>query len=162
MLALNRRIDVIGQVQTVMSGISHSQLSALREISRAGSISLITLSTILGLDTSTLSRTVNNLVDLRLANRETDPADRRYVTISLTENGEKLSRNVEAVLDFYCLGLIMEIPETERAAVLDGLQTLLNAFEAVGGATAAKPPGQSASRQAVPGHEALVRSVFDS
>ena len=49
-------------------GVNGAMPLALVEIGRAGSISLVDLSKLLNLDNSTLSRTVNNLVDNKMPN----------------------------------------------------------------------------------------------
>jgi DNA-binding MarR family transcriptional regulator len=69
-----------------------AQCHAVVEIGRAGGISLAELAGLLNLDSSTMSRTVNNLVNSGYVIRELDPKDRRYVTIELTENGRTVSR----------------------------------------------------------------------
>jgi DNA-binding MarR family transcriptional regulator len=105
-------------------GISMAQCHALVEIGRAGSISLVELSKLMDLDSSTMSRTVNNLVNNRMAEREVDPSDRRYVTIRLTKEGQKSFREIESNMNDYFARIYAAIPEEKRAQVLESLQII--------------------------------------
>jgi DNA-binding MarR family transcriptional regulator len=57
-------------------GMTLTQTHALVEIGRAGYVSLKGLAYVLGLDKSTMSRTVDNLVKTGFVLRETDPGNR--------------------------------------------------------------------------------------
>lgn len=71
------------------------------EIGRTQKISLIDLADLLGLDKSTMSRTINNLVNLNLVNREIDSDNRRYISIQLTDKGIEVFRNIEDSMNDY-------------------------------------------------------------
>lgn len=109
-------------------GISMAQCHALVEIGRAGSISLVDLAGLLNLDTSTMSRTVNNLVNSNMAERELDPSDRRYITIRLTPEGVKQFSGIESSMGTYFMQIYSAIPAENRAQVLESLQILLKAI----------------------------------
>lgn len=109
-------------------GVSLAQCHALVEIGRAGSISLIELANLINLDNSTMSRTVNNLVNNQMAERELDPADRRYVTIKLTQAGTKAYNEIESNMEKYFMNIFDAIPENKQDQVLESLQILLKAF----------------------------------
>ncbi|HBG22772.1 MAG TPA: MarR family transcriptional regulator, partial [Peptococcaceae bacterium] len=61
--------------------MTYSQCHTLVEIGRKRCLSINELADLLGLDKSTMSRTVNTMVEQGLVTREPDPADRRYVNI---------------------------------------------------------------------------------
>jgi len=105
-----------------------SQCHALVEIGRAKSISLIRLSELLNLDNSTMSRTVNNLVNKGLSERELDPNDRRYVTIKLTESGIKAFNEIEDDMNRYYENVFGKIPSEKREQVLESMDILLKAI----------------------------------
>ena len=67
-----------------------TQRISLIEIADAGPLRLNDLATRIGTSAPTASRTVDNLDDLGLVARETDPADRRAVRIELTPAGRRL------------------------------------------------------------------------
>jgi len=127
---LERKIGALNDSQMACCNITMAQCHALVEIGRAKSISLIELSEALGLESSTLSRTVNHLVSAEMVSRETDATNRRYVTISLTEDGQQIFDGIETCMNLYYKQILRRIPEEKRAHVLEGLQILLDAITA--------------------------------
>jgi DNA-binding MarR family transcriptional regulator len=127
---IERRLGLLEEGEFSCCGITLAQCHALVEIGRAKSISLIDLSELLNLDSSTMSRTVNNLVSNGLAERELDPKDRRYVNIKLSESGVKIFKGIEESLNLYYRKIFESIPVDKREQVLESLQILLNAIRA--------------------------------
>lgn len=109
--------------------VTLAQCHAIVEIGRAGGISLAELAGLLNLDSSTMSRTVNNLVNSGYVIRELDPKDRRYVTIELTENGRTVFKEIESGMERKFSDILNRIPEDKRVQVLDCLELLTEAFE---------------------------------
>ena len=128
---LERKIGTLNDSQMACCSITMAQCYALVEIGRAGSISLVELSEALGLENSTISRTVNHLVNAEMVNREIDPANRRYVTISLTEDGQQIFDSIETCMNIYYKQILRKIPEQKQAEVLESIQILLDAFIAL-------------------------------
>ncbi|HBF35883.1 MAG TPA: MarR family transcriptional regulator, partial [Firmicutes bacterium] len=60
---LERKLGVLDDLQSSCCGVTFAQCHAIVEIGRARKISLNDLADILGLDKSTMSRTINNLVE---------------------------------------------------------------------------------------------------
>ena len=125
---MERKLGILEDGELACCGLTLSQCHALVEIGRAGSLSLNELAKLLTLDNSTMSRTVNNLVNRKMAKRELDPNDRRYVTIQLTAAGKKLFTGIEENMERCYLQVTRAIPEDKREQVLNSLQILLNAF----------------------------------
>lgn len=125
---MERKLGVLKESEGSCCGISLSQCHALVEIGRAKSISLIKLSELLNLDNSTMSRTVNNLVNKGMAEREIDPKDRRYVTIKLTESGQKAFEEIEDDMNNYYMNVFEAIPSEKKDQVLESLDILLEAI----------------------------------
>lgn len=130
---LERKLGLLEDAGLSCCAISFAQCHALVEIGRAGSISLIDLAGKLNLDNSTMSRTVNNLVNSELAERETDPSDRRYVTIKLTNSGKEQFVSIEEGMSAYYEKIYGKIPEDKRSQVLESLDILLDAMKDRGG-----------------------------
>lgn len=126
---LERKLGLLEDAGLSCCTISFAQCHALVEIGRAGNISLVDLSGKLNLDNSTMSRTVNNLVNSGLAERETDPLGRRYVTIKLTEEGRSQFAAIEESMGSYYGRIYRNIPEAKRDQVLQSIDILLNAME---------------------------------
>ena len=125
---LERKLGVLEDVEMACCGISMAQCHALVEVGRAGSISLVDLAGLINLDTSTMSRTVNNLVNNNMAERELDPSDRRYVTIRLTPEGLEQFHGIESSMGSYFMKIYSAIPAEDRVQVLESLQILLKAI----------------------------------
>ena len=108
--------------------ITFTQCHALVEIGRANEIMLKNLATILAIDISTTSRTVDGLVNKNYVERLPSSKDRRSVEISLTEAGEKLFHNIESTMDEYYDDLFSYVPSDEKMNVLHCLDVILDAF----------------------------------
>ena len=132
MRQLERKAGALNDFQMACCNITMAQCHALVEIGRAGRISLVELSEALGLENSTVSRTVNHLVNAGMVSRETDPANRRYVIISLSDDGRQIFDGIETGMGLYYKQLLRKIPEEKQEEVLDSIQILLDAFEALG------------------------------
>lgn len=126
---MERKLGVLEDGEMSCCGISMAQCHALVEIGRAKSISLIDLSKLLDLDNSTMSRTVNNLVQSGMAERELDPSDRRYVRIKLTAEGLKSFEEIEENMNMYFEKILGAVPNDKRDQVLESMQILLTAIE---------------------------------
>ncbi len=124
---LERKLGVLEDGEMACCGISMAQCHALVEIGRAGSISLVDLATLLNLDNSTMSRTVNNLVNNSMVERQLDPNDRRYITIRLTQQGLEQFHGIESGMGEYFMKIYDAIPKESRSKVLESLQILLKA-----------------------------------
>lgn len=121
-----RKIEMMEEVAFSCCNITIAQSNALLEIGRNVNISLNDLSKSLNLENSTMSRTVNNLVNNELVKREIDSIDRRYISISLTEKGYKLYKIIEDNIRKYFEKVYKDIPENKRTQVLDSLEMLLS------------------------------------
>lgn len=126
---LVRDLGVLEKSDASCCGVSLAQCHAIVEIGRKEKISLVDLASLLGLDKSTMSRTINNLVESDLALRELDMENRRYVIIQLTEKGKSVFRNIEESMDEYYKSIFNTIPENKRNQVLESLQLLKEAVE---------------------------------
>ena len=126
---LVRDLGVLEKSDASCCGVSIAQCHAIVEIGREGKISLIDLANLLGLDKSTMSRTINNLVESELVHRDLDMENRRYVNIQLTEKGIIVFRNIEETMEEYYKSIFNTIPEGKRNQVLESLEILKVAVE---------------------------------
>ncbi len=131
---LERKLGILDQNRFSCCGLaSLAQCHALVEIGRAESLSLIELAAMLDLDTSTMSRTVDKLVKGKLARREADENDRRYIRICLTNEGKKLYSVVEKEMAAYFEKVLSDIPKEKRGMVVESLALLCSAIDIEGG-----------------------------
>lgn len=126
---LYRKFGALEDLEFSRGRITPTQCRALDEIGRAERTSLRELADILGLDLSTMSRTVNNLVSAGLAARETDPQDRRYLSIALTEDGQKLFNEIEESIEAHFDDIFVHVPEAKRKDVLENLILVIEAVD---------------------------------
>ncbi|QUH26484.1 MarR family winged helix-turn-helix transcriptional regulator [Serpentinicella alkaliphila] len=124
-----RNLGALKANEITCCGITMAQCHALVEIGRAENISLNELANILDLDNSTMSRTVNGLVDNGYAKRDINPKDRRYVTISLEEKGYGLFEGIESEMNEYFKKVYETIPEKKRDQVIESLEILLKSIK---------------------------------
>ncbi|MFT8316573.1 MAG: MarR family transcriptional regulator [Clostridium sp.] len=124
---LVRNLGILEKGDATCCGVTISQCHAIVEIGRAQEISLNELAEILTLDKSTMSRTINNLVENNLVVRKLHPEDRRYVTIKLTDEGIKIFKNIEEGMKQYFNAIFNSIPENKREQVIDSLKLLIKA-----------------------------------
>lgn len=112
--------DPFGQ-ESGCCGLTLAQCHTLLEVGNRGRVSLVDLASGFGLDTSTLSRTVQGLVVLNLVSRLPDEKDRRYVAISLTDQGRGLYDRIQTTFDAYFEQVMELIPAGKREAVVESI-----------------------------------------
>ncbi|MGE5379664.1 MAG: MarR family winged helix-turn-helix transcriptional regulator [Methylocystaceae bacterium] len=122
---LARRLDISNQNEASCCGLGLTHCHALVEVGRRGEMSVNELADLLGLDKSTISRTVNTLVEQTLFKREPDPQDRRFVSLCLSSRGEEALRLIETTMEDYYLQVYDAIPAEKRDQVLESLDILL-------------------------------------
>nr|WP_288824415.1 MarR family transcriptional regulator [uncultured Clostridium sp.] len=126
---LVRDLGILEKSDASCCGVSLTQCHAIVEIGRKEKISLVDLSRLLGLDKSTMSRTINNLVESDYVIRKSDMENRRYIIIQLTERGRSVFQNIEESMEEYYKGIFNAIPVNKRSQVLESLQLLKDAVE---------------------------------
>ena len=128
-IRLQRKMEFFDDLQSSCCGVSFAQCHAMAAIRQAGKISLNDLASGIGLDKSTVSRTVENLVKGKMVLRDPVPADRRCVTIRLTAKGSRAIRGVEEGLSQCFASLFESIGDSKRGQVMESLRILLEAIE---------------------------------
>jgi DNA-binding MarR family transcriptional regulator len=111
--------------------LTYSQCHTLIEIGSTRNVSLVDLASSLGLDTSTLSRTIQSLVVLGLVTRKTNEKDRRYVNISLSKQGRKVYEAIGNLYYNFMTRVFDLIPAKKHEAVVESLGLLADAMKQV-------------------------------
>lgn len=124
-----RRLGILERGEASCCGITMAQCHVIVELGRAGKMSLNDLAELLRLDKSTVSRSVDNLVSTGLVLRETDPGDRRYVTLTLSDNGVRVFADLEKRMETYFAEIVDLLPAEKREQVLDSLMLLAEAIK---------------------------------
>lgn len=126
---LVRNLGILEKSEATCCGTTVSQCHAIVEIGRTNEITLNELAVLLGLDKSTMSRTINNLVDSGQVIRELHAGDRRYVTIKLTDEGTEVFKSIEGSMEQYYKSIFSSIPEEKREQVFESLQLIVDAVK---------------------------------
>ena len=113
--------------QSDCCGLTLAQCHTLLEVGNRGEVSLVELAAAFGLDTSTLSRTIQGLVLIGLVDRAASEKDRRYVVIALTAQGRKVFKNIEDRFNAYFAAVLDRIPAGRREDILDAVSVLAEA-----------------------------------
>jgi DNA-binding MarR family transcriptional regulator len=126
---LVRNLGILEKSDAACCGITIAQCHAIVEVGRANEISLNELAELLTVDKSTMSRTINNLVESDLVSRELHSEDRRYITIKLTEKGKEIFESTEVGMKEYYENIFTSLPIEKREQVLDSLRLLTDAVK---------------------------------
>ncbi|MDT8900787.1 MarR family winged helix-turn-helix transcriptional regulator [Anaeroselena agilis] len=141
-----RNVGLLEGKKSFCADCSYAQCHAVVEVGARPGISLGELAGRVRMDKSALSRVVDDLVRKGYITREQDPGDRRYVSLTLTADGEGLRDEIDERSGRVFAEVLAAIPETKRAAVVEGMGLLATAFKNVLPALS-----QAGSRQDVPG-----------
>jgi DNA-binding MarR family transcriptional regulator len=129
---LEREIGWQLKSDTECCGVTLAQCHIMVEIGRTGEASVVDLSAALGLDTSTLSRHINGMVNVGLVDRVLNPKDRRYVSITLTPQGQRVYQSIEDICNTKYAKVFESIPVEKHEQVLEGFGLLVDALVEAG------------------------------
>ena len=118
--------------QTECCGVSLTQRLVLLELGKKERMSLVELAAGLGLDASTLSRSINGLVNIGLVRRGIDAQDRRCICLTLTEQGRGVRERMETLSDIYFKKVFSLIPQSRHHSLLENISLLTEALRQVG------------------------------
>ena len=126
---LMRKMGILERSGAVCCSITMTQCHTIVETGRRQKISVNELAELLNLDKSTVSRTVDQLVNQEIMLREPDSTDRRYVALRLTAYGEELFKSIEQRMEKYFTEILDAIPKEKQEQVIDSLQLLAEALK---------------------------------
>lgn len=129
MKQLEKQIGDMEKTVVSCCGLTFTQCNTIVEIGRAGAISLNKLAELMDVDKSTMSLTISKLVKQKLVVRELDTCDRRYVSIVLTIEGQKIFETIQSGMDWHYAGLYASIPENKKSQIIDSLRILNSIFK---------------------------------
>lgn len=129
MRVIVRSMSFLDKSEATCCGTTIAQCNVIIEIGRVQELTLNELAELLKLDNSTISRTINNLVDQEHVIREIDPQDRRYIRLRLTEKGQKVFETIEKNMDIYYKALLRDIPAEKHDQVIESLVLLVEAIK---------------------------------
>lgn len=126
---LEREVELSMTSEAGCCGVTFAQCHLLLEVERRSRTSVTELASLLELDKSTLSRTVDAACRAGLIDRTVDPASRRQQVISLTEKGRETAATINSQCDASYTRLFDFIPTDERHAVVRAVALLADAMK---------------------------------
>jgi len=127
---LEREVGFSMSSEAGCCGVTFAQCHLLLEVDRRGRTSITELASVLELDKSTLSRTVDAAVRAGLVDRVVDPRNRRQQVVSLTEQGRRTADRINRLCDDSYTRLFDFIPRGKRALVVEAVALLSQAMHA--------------------------------
>lgn len=121
---IERAVWLQTKSEALCCGVTMAQCHAIMEIGNAGELNLKDLSARLGLDNSTLSRTVESLVQDGLAERTPSPGDRRATVIRLTDKGCSARDRINSTWNRICRDMFRSIPREKHGQLLESISIL--------------------------------------
>jgi DNA-binding MarR family transcriptional regulator len=125
---LEREIERSVLSQTKCCSVTLAQCHLMMELDGKGETSIKDLSKTLELDKSTLSRTIDAMVNLDYIDRIINPLDRRFMNISLTQKGQEATDSINRMCNQYYLELFHYVPEDKHQELLENIEILVDAL----------------------------------
>jgi len=125
---LERALAGALDLDAVCCGVTMAQVHVLLAVEELGETRVTSLAGELGLDKSTLSRTIESLVRAGLVERRAVPGDRRSLNLSLTALGRKAAADVNRQGDREIRALFGRIPPEKRGLVAEAIALLADAI----------------------------------
>lgn len=117
------------QRRVCCAGVTLAQCHALLALSSGGPMTAVDLSKRLNLDASTLSRTVDRLVESNLVWRGPHPGDRRAFLLKLTEHGMETAHTIDQMNNDLFSKVFDSIPATKHLSVIRNFELLVDTLE---------------------------------
>lgn len=124
MQELMRKYQMRDRNEICCCGISVSQCYALDALGENGEMTMVQLAKHLFLDKSTCTRVVDPLVQRGLVERLASARDRREIIVRLSDDGEKLRKEILTELRASQRQILERIPSEKREQILEGLELL--------------------------------------
>jgi DNA-binding MarR family transcriptional regulator len=118
---IERAVWIQTRSEALCCGVTMAQCHAIMAIGEAGELNLRDLSSRLGLDNSTLSRTVESLIQDGLADRTPSKEDRRATIIRLNEKGRAARDRINATWNQICRDMFKGIPREKHAQLIESV-----------------------------------------
>lgn len=114
-----RHIDFF---QDEMLQVTPKELGLLLVVEESGAIRVKELAQHVGLPLSTVSWTVDRMVERKLLTRKTDPRDRRAILLSITRTGRNAIKAHYSVFDLVAKSALGVLGDAEGKSVVQAIQ----------------------------------------
>jgi DNA-binding MarR family transcriptional regulator len=109
-------------------GLSLPQCHVILELGELEHTTIANLAQSLNLDKSTVSRTIDSLVKLKMVKRVENADDRRYALVSLTERGLEAFNQLNTLNDGYFERVFESIPKSEHNKLSEHFKLLTDSM----------------------------------
>ena len=109
-------------------GLSVVQCHTVINLGEIGETTIGQMAKRMGVDKSTLSRTMDRLVAKKLVDRIPLPTDRRYLLVKLTEIGRQVCDQLNRVNNDYIKRVFSRIPESDHPQVMKYFSVFVTAM----------------------------------
>jgi DNA-binding MarR family transcriptional regulator len=123
-----RAVDLRFRTEATCCGVTFAQCHSILEIGTEEAMTVKELAARLGLDKSTLSRTVDSLVEDGYADRVPGRDDRRTVEIRLTEKGLEAFNRINATWNAFFEHVFKRIPKGKLNQVAESMTIIADAL----------------------------------
>ena len=126
---LERELAESADDQSECCGVTIAQCHAIMEVDYNDEITVTELAARLNLDKSTLSRTVESLVQAGYLERTRGDTDRRVANLVLTESGKEMKEKIDQEMNSYYKRIFKLIPADLHESILDGFKYFAEAIQ---------------------------------
>jgi DNA-binding MarR family transcriptional regulator len=116
---------LLGADKSFVEGLTPKQVHIVMEIG-TNSFRHGELARNIGVEPSTLTRTLEPLVKAGLVDRQPNPANRREVLICLSEQGLTVLQEINNKMSHFCADILKHVPDHQLEQVESSLTLLLN------------------------------------
>ena len=124
---MNRKLDRINQSDCCTSGINAFQCALIIEIGRKPEVSIKELAEITGVDKSSISRAIEELVQNVYVERTESQRDRRWVAIRLLPKGKQRFEAIESEMNLRFHSILNCIPNDKQIQVIEAFAVFIEA-----------------------------------
>lgn len=117
--------DVSKELHDELGNVTLHQLSVLREL-RHGPVSMRELAKTVGVSESAATATADRLVRQGLAERQSDPTDRRVVRLAQSERGARITEAAERQANRKTKAILSVLSDEQLSQLIDIFETLVN------------------------------------
>lgn len=112
-------------------GVTVVQCHTLLELAKLGKCNLNQLAASLHLDKSTVSRTINGLVDKGMVERTIPPENRRITQLVLSEKGKEICHSINLGNDKYFKEVLKVIPPDSQENFLSAFEKMISKMDEI-------------------------------
>ena len=130
--SISRRVYKLQTTDICCGNLTREQFETLRTIEASRDPSMSALSSLLGVDLSTMSRNISVLEREKYVSRVRSAEDSRFVTVVLTSKGKHALETLRCDEQDVMAKVFRRLPPAGRAAIVEALETVQAALASDG------------------------------